>query len=323
MVHERLPLWNPVDAYLEGLTPKTARVMEGRLRSVARHLGVEHRRFAWHELDPDRLVSIRDGLLEAGTAPGTVNVALAAIRGIARTARDLGLIGYAGCGELVGIPNASTDPDILGRALSHREMSALFATCARDRSAAGVRDLAILSAMYAGGMRANELSALELDDWTCEPPGLRVLVGRSYALRTVLLGPKAADAVAGWIAIRGGRPGPLFLPLVKSGSIAGRRLTGSGVRAMLRERAEDAGLKGLTAHDVRHTAIRDLWRAGASVLTVMRVVGGASPMALERYCRSGSRGASGIGRAKQRGRTGYHRWEPAERDPNVLALLRR
>ncbi len=92
---------------------------------------------------------------------------------------------------------------------------------------------------------------------------------------------------------------------------------------MLRERAEDAGLKGLTAHDVRHTAIRDLWRAGASVLTVMRVVGGASPMALERYCRSGSRGASGIGRAKQRGRTGYHRWEPAERDPNVLALLRR
>jgi len=92
---------------------------------------------------------------------------------------------------------------------------------------------------------------------------------------------------------------------------------------MLRDHAEAAGLEGLTAHDMLHTAIRDLWRAGASVLTVMRVVGGASPMALERYCHSGSRGDSGIGRAKQRGRTGYHRWEPAERDPNVFALLRR
>ncbi|MDP9383153.1 MAG: site-specific integrase [Chloroflexota bacterium] len=276
-----------------------------------------------HELDPDRLIGIRDGLLEGGVAPGTVNVTLAAIRGVARTARDLGIIGYARCGEMERVPNASTDPDTLGRALSRREMSALFATYARDRSTAGVRDLAILSAMYAGGMRANELAALELDDWTCEPPGLRVRAGRDYALRTVLLGPKAADAVAGWVAIRGGGPGPLFLPLIKSGSIAGRRLTGSGVRVMLRERAEDAGLKGLTAHDMRHTAIRDLWRAGANVLTVMRVVGGASPRALERYCRSGSRGASGIGRAKQRGRTGYHRWEPAERDPDILALLRR
>ncbi len=257
MYYEQLPLWEPVDAYLESLAPETARVMEGRLRSVARYLGVEHQEFAWHELAPERLADIRDELLNDGVTPGTVNVALAAIRGVARTARDLGIIGYARCGELERILNAPTDPDTLGRALSHREMSVLFSTCARNRSTAGVRDLAILSAMYAGGMRANELAALELDDWTSEPPGLRVRIGRSYALRTVLLGPKAADAVAGWVAIRGGGPGPLFLPLIKSGSIAGRRLTGSGVRVMLRERAEDAGIKGLTAHDVRHTAVCD------------------------------------------------------------------
>ena len=133
-------------------------------------------------------------------------------------------------------------------------MSALFATCARDHSTAGVKDLAILSAMYAGGMRASELAASEVDDWTSEPPGLRVRVGRGYALRTVQLGSKAENAVAGWVAIRGGGPGPLFPPLVKSGSIVGRRLTGSGVRVMLRKRGEDAGIGRLKAHDVRHTA---------------------------------------------------------------------
>jgi integrase len=321
--YEQLPLGNPVDVYLDGLKAETRRVMEGRLRSVACYLGVEHRGFAWHELEPERLAAIRDGLLESGVAPGTINVALAAIRGVARTARDIGIISYTRCGELVRVPNASTDPETLGRALSPREMSALFATCARDRSVAGIRDLAILSAMYAGGMRANELAALEPEDWVPEPPSLQVRVGRGYSLRTVLLGPRAADAVAGWVAIRGRGPGPLFLPLIKGGSIEGRRLTGSGVRAMLHERAEDAGIDRVTAHDMRHTAIRDLWRAGANVLTVMRVVGSASPWTLERYCRSGSRGGSGNGPAKQRGRTAYHRWEPGVREPDILALLRR
>ena len=56
---EQLPLWNPVDVYLERLAPETARVMEGRLRSVARYLGMEYRRVGWHELGSDRLSSIR------------------------------------------------------------------------------------------------------------------------------------------------------------------------------------------------------------------------------------------------------------------------
>ncbi|MDP9374649.1 MAG: site-specific integrase [Chloroflexota bacterium] len=321
--HEQLPLWNPVEAYLERLAPGTARVMEERLRSLARELGVEHRSFGWHELVPDRLAGIRDGLLAAGVAAGTVNVALAAVRGVARTARDLGIIGAARCGELGRVRNAPTAPDILGRALSHRELSALFAACAQDHSAAGGRDQAILAAMYAGGMRAGELSALELGDWTAEPPGLRVRVGRGHALRTVLLGPRGADAVAGWVALRGSAPGRLFLPVSKGGAIAAERLRGGGVRTMLRKRAEDAGIARLTAHDVRHSAIRDLWRAGASILTVMRVVGGASAWTLERYCRSGVQDGSRIGRSKERGRTAYHRWEPAEQEPDVLALLRR
>jgi integrase len=317
------PPRNPVDAYLDGLRAETRQVMEGRLRSAARYLGVDHRTFAWHELDPECLVSIRDGLLQSGVVPGTVNVALAAIRGVARTARDRELIGYARHGELGRVRNVPTAPETPGRARTPRELSALFAACARDCSSAGIRDLAVLSAMYAGGMRASELVSLELGDWAPEPPGLRVRVGRGYALRTVLLGPRAADAVAGWVAIRGGTPGRLFLPLNKGGGIAGERLTGSGVRAMLGKRAEDAGIDQPTTHDVRHTAIRDLWRAGASVLTVLRVVGGVSPWILERYCRNRSRGGSGTGRSKGRGRTGYHRWEPAEREPDVLALLRR
>lgn len=94
-------------------------------------------------------------------------------------------------------------------------------------------------------------------------------------------------------------------------------IAGGGIRAILRKRAEDADTMRPTANDAGHTAIRDLWRASASVLTVMRIVGGASPWTLERYCRSGVRGGSGIGRNKDRGWTAYHRWEMGEREPDI------
>ena len=195
--------------------------------------------------------------------------------------------------------------------------------CRALASVAGGRNLAILPAMYAGGMRAGELAALELGDWTEDAPDLHMWVARGCALRTVRLGPRAADVGCGWVGIRAGALARLFLPVNKGRQVACDRLTASRVRVILRKLVGDAGLEGLTAHDVRHTAIHDLWRAGTSVLTVMRAVGGASPRTLERGCRSRSSGASGIGRAKERGWTGYHRREHAERDQDILALLRR
>lgn len=314
---------DPLAAYLDGLRPQTRLVIEDRLRSVARDLGVDMHDFAWHELNVPQLVNIRDASLARGLAPSTVNMALSAIRGVARAARDLGLLSYARWAELGQVRNASLDVDTQGRALSSRELQALFAVCARDRSMLGVRDLALLAAIYAGGMRAGEVVRLQPDDWVSDPPSLRVQVAREYACRTVLLGPRAADAVLGWAAIRGAAPGSLFLPTNRSGRFTGERINEHGVRAILRTRVNDAGLDHVTATDIRYTAIRDLWRAGASQLTIMRVVGSASPWTLERFCEDRSQRVFNGRRAKPRGQTAYHRWEPAGHEPDILALLRR
>ena len=180
----------------------------------------------------------------------------------------------------------------------------------------------MLSALYATGMRATELVALEPEDWAHEPPSLRIRSGRGRKERTVLLGTRAADAVAGWEALRGETPGRLFLPLNKGGLVAGERMTSGGVHGIVRKRSERAGIKPLSAQDIRHTAVAHLWRQGVAPLTLLRILGDSSLWTLERYCH-GRPAVSG--RARRRGWTPYHRWEETERDysVDVLALVRR
>ncbi len=284
---------------------------------------VRHEDFDWREMDGDLLEHVRDGLLGAGVAPGTVNVALAAVRGVVRVARDLELVSYERYAGLEAVRGLPRDPEPVGRAATGRELDALFAVCARDGSAGGVRDLAMVAALYAGGMHASELVALELKDWSPEPASLSVRSGREYQLQTILLGPRAADAVAGWVAIRGRRPGHLFLPISKGGGISGDGMTAHAVYGVTTTRSKAAGLQPpLTPHDLRRTTIRDLTRAGAGPLTVKRIVGAASLWTLERYRDAGLRRDR---RAKRRGQTPYHKWEEVEIGPDVdvFALLRR
>ncbi len=296
--------------------------MLGRLRAVAVLLGSEPPGLAWHELTTEEVERVRERMLGKGISSGTVNVSLAAIRGVARAAYDLGMVGFGQYHAIREVRNVPATPSPLGRIATSREISALFVACVRDRSASGVRDLAMLCALYATGMRATELVALEPGDWTHEPPSLTIRSGRGRKARSVLIGPRAADAVAGWVALRGGAPGRLFLPLNKGGLVAGERMTPGGVHGIARKRSEQAGIKPLTAQGIRRTTVAHLWRQGVGPLTLLRILGDSSPWTLERYCQARP---AVSGRVRRRGRTPYHRWQEAERDyeVDVLALVRR
>ncbi len=322
-MYAQLPLpWRPLDEYLGQLRPSTRPVMLGRLRAVAALLGSEPQVIAWHEVTAEEVERVRERMLGKGISPGTINVGLAAIRGVARTGYDLGMVGFGQYHAVRQVRNVPATPSPLGRIATSRELSALFSACACDRSAGGVRDLAMLCALYATGMRATELVALEPGDWVHEPPSLMIRSGTGRQDRTVLMGPRAADAVAGWVAMRGGAPGRLFLPLNKGGLVAGEHMTAGGVHGIVRKRAEQAGIRPLSAQDIRHTAVAHLWRQGVAPLTLLRILGDSSLSTLERYCH-GRPAVSG--RVRRSGRTQYHRWEEAERDyeVDVLALVRR
>ena len=124
--------------------------MRSRLKAAAAVLGADYEEVRWHELTAERVDRIREALLASGTTAGTVNVGPAAIRGLARTAYDLRMMEYPQWHAIRELRNGPREPAPTGRVAKGREFAALLAACGSDRGAAGVRDTALLAAMYAG-----------------------------------------------------------------------------------------------------------------------------------------------------------------------------
>jgi len=85
--------------------------------------------------------------------------------------------------------------------------------------------------------------------------------------------------------VRGGFPGPLFVPIHKGGELINRRLTTQAIFNMLRKRGEDAGVSEFSPHDLRRSFISDLLDAGADISTVAKMAGHASVNTTARYDR--------------------------------------
>jgi len=125
----------------------------------------------------------------------------------------------------------------------------------------------------------------------------------------------AANALHDWLTIRGTRPGPLFVEVNKAGKVLverqskvvkpfkkirgmevpnkkagqtiyrGGALTSQAIYNMVAKRAQDAGIKNFSPHDVRRTFISHLLDAGADIATVSKMAGHANIQTTARYDR--------------------------------------
>ncbi len=73
------------------------------------------------------------------------------------------------------------------------------------------RDAALLSLLYATGLRRAEAVALELADLDQVSGKLRVRRGKGRKSRPVSLPTSALPSLQDWLEVRGVEPGPLFL----------------------------------------------------------------------------------------------------------------
>lgn len=277
---------NPASAYLASLSANGRLAMAKRLRVVAALLGVPTEAIAWQELRFAHVAAIRQRLVERGAAPATVNLTLAALRGVARYARNLGLLPAEEYERIRDVKPARGTRLPSGRAATGGELVALVRACAADHTPAGARDAALLGVLYTGGVRRAELAGLDREDWSPDPPTLRVR-GKGDKERLVPLAGGAASAVRAWLRARGDRPGGLFLPINKGGRICGERISDHAVYAVLRKRLAEAGVARLSPHDLRRTFVGDLLDAGVDLATVQRLAGHASPTTTARYDRRG------------------------------------
>lgn len=158
-------------------------------------------------------------------------------------------------------------------------------------TAQGLRDRAILEALYASGMRVSELTSLTVADLaradaTAGLATLRV-VGKGRKERVVLLGEEAVAAVEAYLA--GGRPalqaqakvpddGALFL------NRGGTRLTARSVARLLHKYVMlTCARRGISPHALRHTFATHLVSRGADLRTVQQLLGHVSLATTEVY----------------------------------------
>jgi integrase len=90
-----------------------------------------------------------------------------------------------------------------------------------------------------------------------------------------------------WLAVRGSEPGPLFIPVMKGGRLVVRRLIPHAVYKLTQKRAQQAGVKAFSPHDLRRTFVSNLLDAGADIATVQQRAGHAGIATSAKYDRRG------------------------------------
>lgn len=287
---------SPVDVYLASLAEgESRRTMANRLRLLARLLGVDDpRAVPWHLTRYHHATALRERL-QARYAPASANLALGALRGVLRAAWRMGLMIAEEYHQTASVEAVRGERLLAGRALTGGEIAALLGACMADRTAAGRRDAALFAVLYGCGLREAELVGLDVGDHDAGTGALAVRHGKRNKERLVYVADRgAADALADWLAVRMDAgagmteddAGALFVPIRRSGLLhRGGRLTMSGVRALVKRRADAVALPPCSPHDFRRTMAGDLLDAGADIATVARLMGHASVTTTARYDR--------------------------------------
>jgi site-specific recombinase XerD len=172
-----------------------------------------------------------------------------------------------------------------GRELLTEEIVALIQSCIEDRNPLGVRDAAIISIMFGAGLRREEVTTLNLDDYDSENAKL-VIRGKRSKQRVAYLGDGALAVLRDWLQLRGDSTGPLFLCVKRGGNLRpDRRLTPQAIYHLLQNRAKRAGIKSFTPHDLRRTFVGRLLDAGVDIAIVAKMAGHSNIQTTARYDR--------------------------------------
>jgi len=167
--------------------------------------------------------------------------------------------------------------------LTAEEVKDLLRACSK-RAATGVRNRALIVALYRAGLRISEALALFPKDLDAQASTIRVLHGKGDHDRVVGLDAGAWAVVQLWLDRRAaaginGRA-PVFCTL------KGRPMQSAYVRTLLPRLARKAGIdKRCHAHGLRHTHAYELATEGTPIHVIQAQLGHSSVATTDRYIR--------------------------------------
>jgi site-specific recombinase XerD len=201
-------------------------------------------------------------------APATCKGAVSAVRSFLRWLRDEGIIEL----DLVGALKVPRVPERVQRTMTADEVGRLLAACETpvehglslaDATVVALRNAALVALLYDSMLRASELCRLELDDIDLNAGRLVVRAGKGGKDRVAVFGPQTVEILRAWLAVRRSRSGEPAVFLSVGGSTPGNRLTSRGLRVIVKNLGERAGIADVSPHAFR--------RGSAAQLTLSQV----------------------------------------------------
>lgn len=287
------PLLHPAAMYLSSLTsPASVPAMRDALDRIAKLVLSKATRdtLPWHELHVEHVRAIRAQLVQA-YKPRTVNRMMSALRGVLRASWELGQLGTDDYQKMIHVKGLkTTDLPPAGRAVPIDEVRAVLSAIMNQDPPKSWRDQALIIAMFAGGLRRQEASALNTANYDVATGELRVQRGKGGKFRTTHLAEGYRPWVTPWAQFQRDRGCvPMFVRWNKDQGPTTAQLSPSGVDYVLGEIVELAGIADLTPHDLRRTFATDLLENGADILIVQKLMGHSDVKTTSIYDRRGEK----------------------------------
>ncbi len=264
--------------------PKTLRAYLADVTQLAEWAGAHD--LAPEDLDHKRLRQFAGVLSERGASKSTIARKLASARSFYRHLVDRGEL-EASPADLVTSPKRD---QYLPRVLKEEDVAALLDSIPAS-TPLELRDRAIFELAYATGLRAEELTTLDMGDADFDAEELRVH-GKGGKERVVPIGEQAWRTLNAYLErgrpllAREGDTGERAIFLSKSG----RRLGTADLRRRLRAWAQRAGMPpGATPHTLRHSFATHLLEGGADLRTIQELLGHSTISTTQTYTRVESR----------------------------------
>ena len=239
----------------------------------------------WSKLRYQHTAAVRTYLSDHYAA-ATANHALSAMRGAIKQAWLLGLMSAEDYLRTVSVDPVRGETLLSGRELTYQEIKSLMKVCERDRKNAGRRDAAMLTILYIGGLRREEVTKVELADYD-RKSGRLLVHGKENKERVVFMTNEALLVMEDWLIARGEEGKYFFVPVLKAGTIKMRIVTPLSPEAVFNmciKRGKQAGVD-FSPHDMRRTCASHMLERGVDLSTVSDYLGHNDPKTTKRYDR--------------------------------------
>lgn len=204
--------------------------------------------------------------IEQALSIATINGFIRAVRRLFHYLEEEGLISNNPARKLRRIKDGAKEP----RGIEREDFLALLKTTCAGTDL-DLRDRASLFVLFDTGCRIGGLCGIKLEDIFFDR-GLLRLTEKGSKTRYVPFLPITAQALRAWLEVRPQNRGDyLFVGLAPNSR---GRLTDSGVRQMLKRRAEEAGVTGrVNPHSFRHNFAREYLLDGGDMATASDLMG--------------------------------------------------